>query len=115
MNNLRRKELICPNASCGKPFEKPVMLMDGFSLPRQTYYACPHCKSKLEIVVESGKFMKIVSVRNAGGRLTKPSNNKTPKNCPHYFGFLRSLSDPAPIPDECLICPKIIQCFVHQK
>jgi DNA-directed RNA polymerase subunit RPC12/RpoP len=114
-NRLRRKELICPNTGCGKTFEKPVMLTDTLSIPRQTYYACPHCRSKLEIIVENGKFMKIISVKKAEGISTDFTSDKKPEDCRYYFGYLRTLPENAAIPDVCLMCPKIIHCFVHQK
>lgn len=32
--------------------------------------------------------------------------------CPHYFGYLASRSKNAPIPQECLICPRLAACMV---
>lgn len=112
---MRRKQLVCPNAECAKTFEKPIVLTDNLSIPRQTYYACPHCRSKLKIVVENGKFMKIVSVKKPDEVLTFPSGKKEIKeHCPYFFGYLKNLPEEQPIPDECLTCPKIIQCFVSK-
>ena len=31
--------------------------------------------------------------------------------CPHSFGYLRTLPRNDPIPDECLICKKVMQCM----
>ena len=30
--------------------------------------------------------------------------------CPYQFGYLKRLSRDAPIPDECLTCPRMIEC-----
>ncbi|HDI06825.1 MAG TPA: hypothetical protein ENF76_00465 [Candidatus Bathyarchaeota archaeon] len=113
---MRRKHrFICPNDECRKGFDKPIMLTDTLSIPRQTYYACPYCKSKLEIVVENEKVLKIVSLKKAEGTvLTASADDRTPKNCPFHFGFLSSLPKNCPVPDECLTCPKIIQCSVRR-
>jgi len=35
------------------------------------------------------------------------------RDCPHFFGYVRSLPKNTPIPDECLGCPWIVQCLTH--
>jgi Ca2+/Na+ antiporter len=35
--------------------------------------------------------------------------------CTHYFGYLKTLSKDAPIPDECFTCPKYIRCAFEGK
>jgi hypothetical protein len=37
-----------------------------------------------------------------------------PANCKHYFGYLKVLDESAQIPDECAVCPKVMQCFVKK-
>lgn len=32
-------------------------------------------------------------------------------NCPYGFGYLKNLDKDAPIPDECLSCSRIMECF----
>lgn len=83
------ESLVCPNIKCGKTFQKILLLTDLSKTPRETYYACPHCFSKLEIAVKE---------------------EKQPLECPYYFGFLKTLQKKIPIPDECLTCPKLIRC-----
>jgi len=39
---------------------------------------------------------------------------KTPSECPHHFEYLASRPKNTPIPQECLICPKILECM-HSK
>lgn len=36
------------------------------------------------------------------------------RDCPHFFGYVRSLPKNTPIPDECLGCPWIVECLTHQ-
>jgi hypothetical protein len=50
--------------------------------------------------------MKIIDVKPA----EYPKVFTSPAKCAHYFGFLNALPKDAPIPDECLICPKVLQC-----
>jgi len=41
--------------------------------------------------------------------LTRPPTD-SPK-CPHGFGYLKKLAKNAPIPDKCLSCSRIMECF----
>jgi hypothetical protein len=59
--------------------------------------------SKLDIITEN---MKIVTVRAT----EYPKVFDSPAKCAHYSGNLSLSPIDAPIPDECLICPKVLQC-----
>jgi len=100
-------ELHCPYTQCGKRFAKPIVLTDTTKILRETYYACPHCHSKLDVAVDKAK--GVVSIE-----ATSNPVYEAPANCKHYFGYLRFLDENAQIPDECAICPKVIQCFVKK-
>lgn len=103
--SARKEKLKCPYKGCGKSFSKPTVLTDSSTTPRQTYYACPHCMSKIDVII---KDMKIVDVKPA----EYPTVFTSPAKCAHYLGFLNALPKDAPIPDECLICPKVLQCNI---
>jgi DNA-directed RNA polymerase subunit RPC12/RpoP len=102
------EKLKCPYRGCGKSFEKPAVLTDNSTIPRQTYYACPYCMSKIDIVVEN---MKIIGVKTTD----YPKVFDSPAKCAYYFGFLNTIPKEMPIPDECLVCPKILQCSVKKR
>jgi hypothetical protein len=102
------EKLKCPYKGCEKSFDKPAVLTDSSTMPRETYYACPHCMSKLDILVDN---MKIVSVKPT----EYPKVFDSPAKCAHYIGFLNAIPKDAPIPDECLICPKVLQCGVRKR
>jgi DNA-directed RNA polymerase subunit RPC12/RpoP len=106
--HLHDEKLKCPYKGCGKSFEKPAVLTDSTSMPRETYYACPYCNSKLDIIVEN---MKLVGVRTT----EYPKVFDSPAKCAHYFGFLTAIPRDAPIPDECLVCPKVLQCNIKKR
>ena len=86
----KSKTIVCANAECRKALQKAFIITHLSKKPTQTYLACPHCLSRVETV------FKI--------------------ECPYYLGFLNFLSKikilpkNTSIPDQCLICPKIIQC-----
>jgi len=101
-------ELVCPYEQCGKHFEKPVVLMNATQIGRETYYACPHCQSKLDVTVDVGDASKIFVAAATTPVVT------TPENCKHGFGYLRVLGDSSEIPDECAVCPRVMQCFAKK-
>ena len=39
---------------------------------------------------------------------------KTSTKCPHHFGYLSELPKNQPIPEECLLCPKLLECKTTQ-
>ena len=104
----QKERLRCPYKGCGRSFGKPTVLTDSSRIPRETYYACPFCNSKIDIVVDG---MKIVGVRSSEYQEVFES----PAKCVHYFGFLNSVPNDAPIPDDCLICPKVLQCSLRKR
>ncbi len=103
----KSEQLSCPYGNCGKGFAKPLMLTDSSEILRETYYACPHCQSKLDIVVDGLHVIRVE--RCEGGEKTV-----TPENCSYSFGYLKTLQENASIPDGCLICPKILQCSLRK-
>jgi len=102
-------KLHCPYAMCRKTFEKPIVLTDTSQLVRETYYACPHCRSKIEIVVEDPSHPRLVSVEDMFY-----IGQRAPAQCSHYFGYLRDQPENADIPDQCAVCPKVMQCFIKR-
>lgn len=84
-------------------------MADKTKLVRETYYACPHCRSKVELLLEDPTNPKLIQAED-------PSNSgqKTPKQCKHSFGYLGDLSGDVDIPDECTICPKVLLCFIRR-
>ncbi len=106
--HFHKEKLRCPYNGCGKTFDKPTVLTDISTMPRENYYACPFCNSKIDILVEN---MKIVDIKAT----EYPKVFDSPAKCARYFGFLNSIPKDAPIPDECLICPKVLQCGTRRR
>jgi hypothetical protein len=103
------ERLVCPYNECRREIGKPIMLTDFSKTPRETYYACPHCLTKVDVVV------KDQSLDSVSLATSKGASEKTPSECPYRFGYLNTLSRDAAIPDGCLICPKLLQCFVKKE
>ncbi len=95
--------LKCPYKGCGKAFERPTILTDPSTLPRKSFYVCPHCQSKLDLHVDG---LKIVDIKATEYGEVFDS----PAKCARYSGFVNAISKDVPVPDDCLVCPKILQC-----
>jgi DNA-directed RNA polymerase subunit RPC12/RpoP len=100
-------KLHCPYDGCGKKFDKPTVLTDASTVPRSSFYACPHCMSRLDIKMEGMKIKEIKPV-------DYPKVFDSPAKCAHFFGFLHAFPSDVSLPDDCLTCPKVLQCNVRR-
>jgi len=100
-------KLRCPYDGCGKKFDKPTVLTDATTVPRSSFYACPHCMSRLDITMDGMKIKEIKPV-------DYPKVFDSPAKCAHFFGFLHAFPSDVSLPDDCLICPKVLQCNVRK-
>lgn len=126
---LKSESLVCPYSGCRRSFERPVLVTDCSKLPRETYYACPHCMLRLELLLE-GDGLEHVRVRavddellsklevkgeRVGEGVSSSQASRPSKTCKHFLGYLRCLPEGVGIPDECAVCPNIVQCYVRKK
>jgi DNA-directed RNA polymerase subunit RPC12/RpoP len=100
-------KLRCPYKGCEKTFDKPTLLTDSSNIIRKSHYACPHCMSKLEIKTDK---MKIVSVNPA----EYPKVFESPAKCAHFSSYATMRPKNMPLADECLLCPKVLQCEIRK-
>jgi len=103
------KAFVCPYFNCRRNFRKPLMLTDSSKLPRETYYACPHCLSKLNVAVDNAETVHNFSRATERNELAKLIE------CPYHFGHLKNLPKDSSVPDECFVCANLIQCSVGGK
>jgi len=102
------EKLRCPYKGCEKHFDKPTVITDNSVIPRQMHYACPYCMSRLNIVTEKAK---IIEVRPA----EYPTVFDSPAKCAHFNGLLNAPPGSMLTVDECLVCPKVLQCSMRRK
>lgn len=124
--------VICPNSKCGREFEEPILLMNLSIKPSEQYDACPYCFTKLnpktavepeevtisEEVLETSKesssqVLKKVEDLIIGSSESKEKVEET--GCLQAFGYLANRPKDAPIPSECLLCPKMVDCMLRAK
>ena len=101
----KEQKLQCPYTGCERTFEKPTVLTDRSTIPSESYFACPYCMSKIDIVTEN---LKVVGIKPTD---YQPKVFDSPAKCAHYSGLLGGSA----VTEECLICPKVLQCDARKK
>lgn len=130
----------CPNPKCHREIEEPILLNVLSATPVEQYHACPHCFFKLDSDTENEQDTEQVSgppshpslekvldaistqpqkeIREEKEKTenelpAKPAEEEaSPSWCTHHFGYLASRPKNDPIPQECLTCPKNVDCML---
>ena len=106
-------DLVCPYGSCGKGFKQPILLASRGKLSSESYYACPHCHSKVDLVLKDRRNLSSVEAVAVTDPETHAVMEKKPEDCTHYIGYLQTISENTPLPDKCLTCPRVMLCMVR--
>jgi hypothetical protein len=107
--------IICPNPKCHGEIEEPILLNSLATIAEEQYYACPHCFFKLDVDAKNAERQKEEEKKK---EIEKPpdrppeTGEKGPSACSRHFGYLANRPKDAPIPQECLICSKIVNCML---
>ena len=102
------QKLKCPYNGCEKLFDKPTVITDNNTIPRQTHFACPYCMSKIDIRTEKNRIIEVKPTEY-------PTVFDSPAKCAHYSSLLRMPGESMLTQEECLICPKVLQCNIRKK
>jgi hypothetical protein len=75
----------------------------------QTYYACPRCLSRIPEIEEKAtdNIETPASPEQTENVQPEPRNEK----CQHFLGYLKKRPKETAIPEDCLICERIIECM----
>ncbi|MGA2681663.1 MAG: hypothetical protein ABSF44_07680 [Candidatus Bathyarchaeia archaeon] len=102
------QKLKCPYKGCEKVFDKPSVITDNSTIPRQTHFACPYCMSKLKLITEKNRVLEV--------RPTEyPTVFDSPAKCARYSSLLHAPGESMLSQEECLVCPKVLQCNIRKK
>jgi hypothetical protein len=124
--------VVCTNTKCGREIEEPVLLTNLSVTPPEQYDACPFCFTKLpelpeptvnEEEVTSSENVAAEKKEDAGSQLMRKvedvilsSNGHQEKEaktgCPEAFGYLANRPKDSPIPQECMLCPRMVDCIL---
>lgn len=85
------------------------------------YHACPYCLTEIgETPKDEEKRQthraKAIEKAKAQPMETKPTEqlSSMKHKCPHHFGYLSQRSRGEEIPEECMICEKIVECMLSK-
>ena len=135
--------VICPNPKCHRKIEEPILLNNLSTTPAEQYCACPHCFIKLDEDAENREDVteestsgsplhpsleKVLDVISTQPQKEKEEEKKKeeppvkspqkkekgPSRCAGYIGYLATLPKNKPMPQECLICPKVLDCVMKK-
>jgi hypothetical protein len=115
MKTGENTKVTCPNKACGKVFVKPLSTLNLQQDSKVSYNACPYCLT--EIVISENESKDLPEENYSVVKLfkEKPSQNKEQViTCFYHFGYIGEREQKEQIPEECLLCTKVIQCM-HQK
>jgi hypothetical protein len=121
--NPRNKSFTCPNPSCGRVFAHPIKA-ENLALKNKVYNACPYCLTEITveksaITAEEEEREKLETSGEKEGKrreslvLEKVSVEPNKPGCTHQFGYLSQRSTKEKIPEECMMCEKIVQCMLQ--
>lgn len=54
---------------------------------------------------------KVVEAISNQAPVESDKKGKDATKCPHTFGYLSKLEKNSPIPEECLLCSKLMECM----
>jgi hypothetical protein len=101
-------KLKCPYNGCEKEFDTPTVIIDASMIPRETHYTCPHCMSKLDIVTKDTRVIGVNAIES-------PKVFEPPAQCDYLSGLLNGPRESMFMQEECLMCPKVLQCNIRSK
>lgn len=117
---VENQSYTCSNPSCGKVFSNPLKTENFGSKRGHTYEACPYCLT--EIVVEASSLGREdeerPEIEETQRTETSPHLNEEVKQstsvekCQHQLGYLSKRSPKEKIPEECMMCSKIVECML---
>jgi hypothetical protein len=112
----KKQAIVCSNLKCNKIFKEPVELTVrmGRDGSLESYYACPHCLSRISIPDNLEKNLSetpLSALKQASNETSSDVGKEKPAGCAHFLGYLKTRSKGSPIPDECLTCNALMKCI----
>ncbi|MEM2910901.1 MAG: hypothetical protein QXM52_00790 [Candidatus Bathyarchaeia archaeon] len=106
----------CANPSCQRIFANPIKV-ENISLKNKIYEACPYCLTEIKIekgisVFEKQKPMDEKETEMVVEEEKTVQSTAEKEECKHYFGYLSERTTKEGLPEECLLCGKIVQCML---
>lgn len=116
---------LCSNPSCGKTFTNPLKARNMGANNAKTFEACPYCLAEItvgmedDLIEESKSAVRETKANIRTETVTKEAraalSSSGPKveGCKRHLGYLSQRSSKEKIPEECIMCDKIVQCMLQ--
>ncbi len=116
MKTEEKTTITCPNKACNKVFEKPLKTINLQYNPKVLHDACPYCLEEIPAVEnKSKKQPENTETPEIEAEEEKPVQNQEKSyDCKYRFGYLSEKEPKQQIPDECILCPEIIDCMIKK-
>jgi len=105
--------------TCGEEIDRPIFAKVTLAHSTEEYIACPKCLSKMQRteMQEDPESDELATNESAGPinmehEKYQKEESTEDSTCPYQFGYLRKHQRNLPIPEECLICKKMIECRI---
>lgn len=112
---LKKILYTCPNPKCQKKFENLIIVHDNSKIHTEIYYACPYCLTKLDPTTTQGLEKEEILIEEKTEIESTHPEREIPPGCPKYLGYLLNHLKDSVLPEDCLICPKMVDCTRAQK
>jgi hypothetical protein len=110
--------LICTNEKCGRYVPKPIIIHD-LNL-RTKYRGCPYCFTELPEITVRRRNKPVHGIKITEEFTKKMAQDDTPhgpgqtEECARKFGYLSERPRDEDIPEQCMTCPKMIECMLRK-
>jgi hypothetical protein len=113
-----KTKITCPNKACNKVFDKPLRTINLQYDPKVLHDACPYCLEAIPAAkAKSKKQTDNIATPETETETEKEKpvqNQEKTSDCKYHFGFLSEKEPKQQIPDECILCPEIIDCMIKK-
>lgn len=112
--NGRKTMLTCPNNKCGKVFDKPLQTINLQQNSDTPYNSCPYCFTEItlpESEIENPSEESFTEIE-----LDKEESAEVLEEtiiCNHHLGYLKEKELKQQIPEECILCTRVIDCMLE--
>ncbi|MCX8153257.1 MAG: hypothetical protein N3E52_02350 [Candidatus Bathyarchaeota archaeon] len=101
---------------CKEAFNEPIFAAVSSGYLIEEYYACPNCLSKIGHIENSKtkepeETAEVSENEHPDQKTLIKDKNADSITCAHHMGYLRQRPRNTPIPEECFICAKMIDCM----
>jgi hypothetical protein len=97
---------------CGVTFHHPILATVHSRGQTQKYQACPRCMTKIRITTTPKERPENTRGKTSPSETAKPNITSGETTCEHFFGFLNKHTKNTLFPEECLTCPKMVECLL---